>query len=291
VDEAADGAEADGLVRHNRYDAIVLDLMLPGRGGFDVLSAWRRGGVGTPVVILTARDEVDDRVRGLSLGADDYFVKPFAMEELAARLEAVVRRDRGRSDSRLRLGGLEIDLAGRAVRRGGQPVMLTAREFALLEKLSQLARADAAVGIKLEPVDLPASLREGLGKFGTEIAGKNLHIDRQVTDGPFKTDPVLWRAIVTNLLGNSVAYAPDGTTVAVRATPHSFSVSNEAPDLDPGDVEFLFDRFWRKSSSRTQREHSGLGLSVVKASIELLGGSCRAALDDGKLTISVHWPT
>ena len=162
---------------------------------------------------------------------------------------------------------------------------------ALLEKLSQLARADAAVEIKLEPVDLPATLREGLAKFGTEIAGKNLHIDRQVTDGPFTTDPVLWRAIVTNLLGNSVAYAPDGTTVAVRATPHSFSVSNEAPDLDPGDVEFLFDRFWRKSSSRTQREHSGLGLSVVKASVELLGGSCRAALDDGKLTISVHWPT
>ena len=137
VDEAADGAEADGLVRHNRYDAIVLDLMLPGRGGFDILSAWRRGGVGTPVVILTARDEVDDRVRGLSLGADDYLVKPFAMEELAARLEAVVRRDRGRSDSRLRLGGLEIDLAGRAVRRGGQPVMLTAREFALLECLAR----------------------------------------------------------------------------------------------------------------------------------------------------------
>ncbi|MEX1044482.1 MAG: response regulator transcription factor [Chthoniobacterales bacterium] len=137
VDEAGDGREADSLVRHNRYDAIVLDLMLPGRGGFEILSAWRRSGVTTPVVILTARHEVDDRVRGLALGADDYVPKPFAMEELAARLEAVVRRDRGQADSRLRVGGVEIDLAARAVRRGDEVVALTAREFALLECLAR----------------------------------------------------------------------------------------------------------------------------------------------------------
>jgi len=137
VDEAADGREADDFVRHNRYDAIVLDLMLPGRGGFEILSAWRRSGVTTPVVILTARHEVDDRVRGLALGADDYLPKPFAMEELAARLEAVVRRDRGQADSQLRIGGVEIDLAARAVRRGDEVVALTAREFALLECLAR----------------------------------------------------------------------------------------------------------------------------------------------------------
>lgn len=137
VDEAVDGKEADGFVRHNQYDAIVLDLMLPGRDGFEILSAWRRDGVTTPVVILTARHEVDDRVRGLALGADDYLPKPFAMEELAARLEAVVRRDRGRADSRLRIGGVEIDLAGRTVYREGAVVTLTAREFALLECLAR----------------------------------------------------------------------------------------------------------------------------------------------------------
>lgn len=137
VDEAADGREADGLVRHHDYDAIVLDLMLPGRSGFDILSDWRRRGVRTPVIILTARHEVDDRVRGLALGADDYLAKPFAMEELEARLEAVVRRDRGRADSRLRIGALEIDLAGRSVHRDGEPVTLTAREFALLECLAR----------------------------------------------------------------------------------------------------------------------------------------------------------
>jgi DNA-binding response OmpR family regulator len=137
VDDAGDGKEADGFMRHNRYDAVVLDLMLPGRDGFDILSAWRRAGVMTPVVMLTARDKVDDRVRGLALGADDYVAKPFAIEELMARLEAVVRRDRGRADSQLRIGGLEIDLAGRTVRRGGEVVELTAREFSLLECLAR----------------------------------------------------------------------------------------------------------------------------------------------------------
>lgn len=137
VDEAADGREADGFMPHHDYDAIVLDLMLPGRGGFEMLSDWRRRGIQTPVIILTARHEVDDRVRGLALGADDYLAKPFIMEELEARLEAVVRRHRGRADSRLQIGGLEIDLAGRSVRRAGELVVLTAREFALLECLAR----------------------------------------------------------------------------------------------------------------------------------------------------------
>jgi DNA-binding response OmpR family regulator len=137
VDEAADGTEADGFVRHHDYDAIVLDLMLPGRDGFAILSSWRRSGVTAPVIILTARNEVDDRVRGLALGADDYLAKPFAVEELAARLEAVVRRDRGRAYSCLRIGALEIDLAGRTVWRGEEAVDLTAREFALLECLAR----------------------------------------------------------------------------------------------------------------------------------------------------------
>jgi DNA-binding response OmpR family regulator len=137
VDEASDGHEADAFLRHRDYDAIVLDLMLPGRSGFEILSAWRRHGMVSPVIILTARHEVDDRVRGLALGADDYLAKPFAMEELEARLEAVVRRNRGRADSKLRIGPLEIDLAGRRVRRAGELVSLTGREFALLECLAR----------------------------------------------------------------------------------------------------------------------------------------------------------
>jgi DNA-binding response OmpR family regulator len=137
VDEAPDGEEADLLVRDNAYDAIVLDLMLPGVGGLEWLRRWREGGVAAPVIVLTALGAVEDRVRGFALGADDYLTKPFAIEELVARLEAIARRARGRADSRLAVGGLEIDFAGRTVRRAGAEVVLTAREFSLLEYLAR----------------------------------------------------------------------------------------------------------------------------------------------------------
>jgi DNA-binding response OmpR family regulator len=137
VDEAADGEEADLLVRENRYEAIVLDLMLPGRSGLEWLELWRSRRVEAPVIILTALGAVEDRVRGFALGADDYLAKPFAMEELAARLEAITRRARGQADSRRIFGDLEIDFAARSVRRGGKAVSLTAREFSLLECLAR----------------------------------------------------------------------------------------------------------------------------------------------------------
>lgn len=137
VDEAADGREAADAVGVNNYDAVVLDLMLPGRNGLELLDDWRRQGKDVPILILTALDAVENRVRGLALGADDYLVKPFAIEELAARLEAIVRRRGGVSDSRVRIGDLEIDLASRTVRRGGRDIVLTAREFSLLECLAR----------------------------------------------------------------------------------------------------------------------------------------------------------
>lgn len=135
VDEASDGDEASASVSVNSYDAIILDLMLPGKSGLELLEEWRRRENLTPVVILTALAAVADRVRGLALGADDYLVKPFAIEELAARLEAVIRRHRGQADSRVRVGDLEVDLAGRTARRGGVVIPLTARDFSLLECL------------------------------------------------------------------------------------------------------------------------------------------------------------
>ena len=160
---------------------------------------------------------------------------------------------------------------------------------ALLGKLAQLAKADAAVGVQRETVDLAVSVRECLERFEPEMAAKNLHVELEIANGPWQTDPVLWSTIVTNLVGNSTAYAPEGDTVEIHASPERFAVTNRAPDLEPDDLKHLFDRFWRKSSARGEREHSGLGLSVVKSSAELLGGSCGASLEQGKLTISVDW--
>ena len=137
VDVARTGTDGLWMATETNYDAIILDLLMPGRSGLELLEDWRRRGDTTPILVLTALHAVEDRVRGLALGADDYLVKPFAIEELLARLEAIVRRNRGQSDSRIRLGDLEIDLAARSVRSAGKEILLTAREFALLECLAR----------------------------------------------------------------------------------------------------------------------------------------------------------
>src|SRR5207247_1175815 len=114
------------------YGVIILDVRLPGGSGFELCGELRRGGVTTPVLMLTALDAVDDRVRGLEVGADDYLTKPFAFRELLARLKALARRRTALAPARYRVADLEVDLGARQVRRGGRPITLSAKEFALL---------------------------------------------------------------------------------------------------------------------------------------------------------------
>lgn len=135
VDVAADGAEALWLAENNPYDAMVLDVMMPQKDGVLVVRQLRRKGLRTPVIFLTARHDLEDRVRGLDAGADDYLAKPFSMVELLARLRAVLRRQRPEMSDRLRVADLELDLIARTATRAGQTVALTNREFALLELL------------------------------------------------------------------------------------------------------------------------------------------------------------
>jgi two-component system copper resistance phosphate regulon response regulator CusR len=132
ADVARNGVDGQHLALTAEYDLIVLDVMLPGRDGWQVLEELRRQGRQTPVLFLTARDRVEDRVRGLELGADDYLVKPFAFSELLARVRALVRRGAAHEPSVLRADDLEVDLLRRRVARGGRRIDLTAKEFALL---------------------------------------------------------------------------------------------------------------------------------------------------------------
>ena len=127
----------DGFYRANaeRFDLVVLDLMLPGRSGLEILHTLRERQIDTPVLILTARDGVDDRVLGLDRGADDYLVKPFALPELLARIRALLRRGRPSDQLRLKAADLELDLVARRVIRGERQIELTTREFDLLEYL------------------------------------------------------------------------------------------------------------------------------------------------------------
>jgi two-component system OmpR family response regulator len=133
ADIAGSGEDAVWMAQAHEYDAIVLDVMLPGMDGFDVSRRMRDADVRAPVLMLTARDSVDDRVAGLDSGADDYLVKPFAFAELLARLRALVRRGDLERPTVLRVDDLCLDPATRDVTRGGTPITLSAKEFALLE--------------------------------------------------------------------------------------------------------------------------------------------------------------
>lgn len=137
VDVASDGEEGLWLADSQPYDLVVLDIMLPKRDGLSVLAELRRRGQSVHVLLLTARDTVADRVQGLRTGADDYLVKPFALEELLARIEALCRRAYGTKQPILTIGDLSLDTIARTVRRAEQPVDLTAREYLLLEYLAR----------------------------------------------------------------------------------------------------------------------------------------------------------
>jgi len=133
VDVAYDGEEGEAWGLSYDYDAIILDIMLPKKDGLAVCRSLRDERVKSPIIMLTARDTVDDRVSGLDSGADDYLVKPFALEELLARLRALLRRDADDKSPELRVGDLCLDPATHRVERAGQPINLTAKEFSLLE--------------------------------------------------------------------------------------------------------------------------------------------------------------
>jgi two-component system, OmpR family, response regulator len=135
VDYCDHGDEGYGRAMANEYDVIVLDIMVPGKDGLSILKQLRRAGRNVPVILLTARNELDDRLEGLNLGADDYIAKPFFVEELVARIHAVVRRTTGERQNLLAVGPIRLDRIAREVTREQQAVELTTREFNLLEYL------------------------------------------------------------------------------------------------------------------------------------------------------------
>ena len=135
VDSCFDGEEALSYIEMAEYDGIILDIMMPKRDGLSVLHSLRKKGIGTPVLFLTARDAVEDRVLGLDSGADDYLVKPFAFDELRARIRAMTRKSAGNSSNIFSVADLVMDTASHTVTRGGKEIALSAKEFSLLEYL------------------------------------------------------------------------------------------------------------------------------------------------------------
>jgi DNA-binding response OmpR family regulator len=135
VDAAFDGLDGEEMGRTPGYDVIILDIMLPGRDGVEICRNLRNDRVTTPILMLTARDALDDRIRGLDSGADDYLVKPFEVDELRARIRALLRRESTSKTGTLQAADLVLDPAAHTVHRGGNPITLTSKEFSLLEFL------------------------------------------------------------------------------------------------------------------------------------------------------------
>ena len=194
VDWVRKGREAEAAVAGGDYDLVLLDLGLPGRDGLSILKSWRARAVGVPVVIVTARDAVADRIAGLDAGADDYLVKPFDLDELSARVRAVLRRRSGRSDAVIRVRGLEIDTAAKRVRWEGEDVALSAREYALLEALADRPGAYLT----------RAQLEERLYGWDEEIASNAVEVHIHALRR--KLDPDLIRNV--RGLGYTLAEAP-----------------------------------------------------------------------------------
>lgn len=136
VDSAFDGAEAYDYLRMTEYDGAVLDVMMPKCDGFSLVRKIRSEGINTPVLFLTARDSIDDRVEGLDIGADDYLIKPFAFEELLARVRVLIRKNSSHASSVITVGDLSIDIASRKVTRAGSEITLSAKEYELLRYLA-----------------------------------------------------------------------------------------------------------------------------------------------------------
>ena len=189
---AGTGEEGFFLVNHEAFDCVVLDLMLPHRDGLEVLTTLRKRGLSTPVLILTAKDTVDDRVRGLDSGADDYLVKPFALPELRARIRALLRRGRPDQALTLRQDDLEMDLVTRKVVRAGQAIELTVKEFEVLEYLlrhagrvvsrEMLTREVWRIAARATPFDnvIDVTIARLRRKIDDPFAAKLLHTVRGV---------------------------------------------------------------------------------------------------------------
>jgi len=194
VDWVRDGAQAEAAAANGVYDLVLLDLGLPRRDGLAVLRTLRLRRNDVPVLVITARDAVSDRVAGLDAGADDYLVKPFDLDELAARVRAVLRRRAGRSTAALRVGELEIDTAARQVRWKGHEVALSAREYALLEALADRP------GAFLSRAQLEERLYGWDQEIGSNAVEVHIHALRR------KLDP----ALIRNVRGLGYALAKDG---------------------------------------------------------------------------------
>ncbi len=296
VDVAANGEEALYQAAINTYDSIILDVMIPEKDGFEVCRELRSAGQRVPVLMLTARDAVEDRITGLDTGADDYLTKPFEFGELLARLRALLRRGGEVRDPKIMVADLTIDTRGQTVTREGKKIELTTK----VEDLFTLARADAGQHI-LNPGDfyLDELAGEVVRSVRTLVAECGLSVRLDATgEMPFRGDEVLLRRLLLNLLDNAIKHTPANGSITVtcerRHENYVLTVADTGGGIPVAAQPHIFDRFFRADKARTRtaandENHTasgaGLGLAIAQWIAEAHQGTLVLLRSDSSGTI------
>jgi signal transduction histidine kinase len=294
VATADTGTEGLRLAREQPLDLVVLDVMLPDTDGFEVVRRLRREGSWVPVIFLTARDTREDKVNGLSIGADDYLTKPFGLEELAARIRTVLRTPLAslRANSELYLQGAlperaQVDEAMRRITAESQ------RMGGLVDDMLRLARLDQHPDRQREPVDLSVLAAECARRARTVSPDRTWRTG--ITAGlEVCGDEELLRRAIDNILANVTAHTPAGSAAALTADWRDgdvvVEVSDNGPGVPPGQLPRIFDRFYR-AGAPSHRPGSGLGLAIVAAVAAAHDGTAAAvAAEPHGLRVSITLP-
>jgi two-component system response regulator QseB len=280
-------------------DGVLLDVALPDGSGMALLQRWRREGCHVPVIMITARSALQDRLDGLDGGADDFVIKPFAMPELLSRIRAVMRRTAQQASEVWSLGRLEIEPRRRVARLGGRPLDLSQREFDLLLELAREAGSvvpKALIAQRLAPLGDPLDYRfDRQADLQAILLAMQWHANalrhQQGLDGDLM---VALQSVLGNLIDNAIKYGRDGgrivVTLIAQAGELVLTVSDDGPGIPPERREQVFDRFVR--GGQDDIKGTGLGLAIVQQGTRRLRGGVRlvAGIDGQGVGFEVRWP-
>ena len=279
------------------YDVIVLDVMLPGENGFDVVKKLRKAHVQTPVLMLTARDDISDKVTGLDRGADDYMTKPFIPEELLARIRALSRRQGEVVVEELHFGDLTLNLSTNDLVRGRKSIHLGYKEFEVLKLLMNNAGTVEVTHTANTEFDYSDSVLNCVLLFESVAFENKVTLNNDIVPGIHicGSEPQI-KQMVTILLDNACKYAGIHGTVSVslKSSPHHavLTVNNTGELIPPSDQKHIFERFYRTDKSRVRKEGGyGLGLSIARTIVEQHKGkiTVSSSLEEGT-TFTVMFP-
>lgn len=293
VDVVNDGADAYCYASDGEYDAIILYVMMPKMNGIEVLKKLREDGNRTPIMMLTAKGEKDDRITGFNSGADDYLPKPFDPDELICRVRAMLRRGGEYRPTVLSFGGVSLNSDTGMLSSGELSVRLSGRKLQVMEMFISHPKIIFSADRIMERFAVSDAVRETGESFidYAESAGHELTLSIE-PDIIYCGDEYAVRRLVSVLLDNAVKYAEKDSQISFSLEKNKKGIvirtSNKCEDLSTKDEEKLFDRFWRSDESRSSAGGFGIGLSIARSIAEGHKGTISAKVAEGMITFTAE---